>query len=254
MREIPSALSTPQLVKAIEANFYDFWEYVGRSPLVDLCVDSDMIRFTTEVPSPICNMVLRASLSKNDIDTRIDNTVAHFQSRGMPIRWFTSPSTRPVDLGNALAAHGFAHLGYVTGMAVNLLELNEELSAPSDLTIEHVRDVHLLGKMMQTLAIGYGIPVSVGNLFVDIFSQNEKPVACSSLFLSAGVAGIFVVATVEQARGQGIGSALTLIPLLEARELGYKIGVLGSSEMGSGVYRRLGFRDLFKFNIYISKG
>ena len=234
MREIPSALSTPQLVKAIEANFYDFWEYVGRSPLVDLCVDSDMIRFTTEVPSPICNMVLRASLSKNDIDTRIDNTVAHFQSRGMPIRWFTSPSTRPVDLGNALAAHGFAHLGYVTGMAVNLLELNEELSAPSDLTIEHVRDVHLLGKMMQTLAIGYGIPVSVGNLFVDIFSQlgfelplrhyigwqNEKPVACSSLFMSAGVAGIFVVATVEQARGQGIGSALTLIPLLEASELG----------------------------------
>jgi len=35
-----------------------------------------------------------------------------------------------------------------------------------------------------------------------------------------------------------------LRPLLEAREMGYRVGVLQSSEMGFGIYKRLGFRHL----------
>lgn len=45
-----------------------------------------------------------------------------------------------------------------------------------------------------------------------------------------------------QARGQGIGGAITLKPLLEARDEGYRYGVLFSTEMGQSVYERIGFR------------
>lgn len=41
---------------------------------------------------------------------------------------------------------------------------------------------------------------------------------------------------------QGIGGAITLQPLLEARALGYRHAVLFSTEMGIRVYQRLGFR------------
>ncbi len=53
--------------------------------------------------------------------------------------------------------------------------------------------------------------------------------------------GIYYVATLPAARGRGIGRAVTLAPLLEARARGYRVAVQHSTEMGVFVYQRLGF-------------
>lgn len=54
---------------------------------------------------------------------------------------------------------------------------------------------------------------------------------------------VFAIATVAEARGMGIGAAITLAGLVEPRERGYRYAVLFATEMGAPVYRRLGFRD-----------
>jgi predicted acetyltransferase len=59
------------------------------------------------------------------------------------------------------------------------------------------------------------------------------------------------VTCLPEARGQGIGAAITLAPLLEARRLGYRISILQASHLGYKVYRRLGFQDYSKLNIYL---
>jgi predicted acetyltransferase len=56
---------------------------------------------------------------------------------------------------------------------------------------------------------------------------------------------------VPEARGQGIGAAITLAPLLDARAIGYRIGILQASSLGYGVYRRLGFQDFGKLSVYL---
>jgi predicted acetyltransferase len=47
---------------------------------------------------------------------------------------------------------------------------------------------------------------------------------------------------------------VTLAALREARRLGYRIGVLQSSEMGLGVYRRLGFEQYSTYAVYAGTG
>jgi ribosomal protein S18 acetylase RimI-like enzyme len=70
------------------------------------------------------------------------------------------------------------------------------------------------------------------------------PVSCAMTLVSHGVAGVFYVATVESARRRGLGDALTRMAARAGFDLGARAAWLGASEMGAGLYRRIGFADL----------
>ena len=72
---------------------------------------------------------------------------------------------------------------------------------------------------------------------------NAEPVATSSLFLGAGVAGIYNVTTLPEVGHQGIGGEMTYTPLWERSAREYRIGIQQSTHLGFNVYRRPGFRS-----------
>lgn len=84
-----------------------------------------------------------------------------------------------------------------------------------------------------------------GNLFEqDVWMEEESPVIYPGECQN--------VTTLSECRKQGIGRALTLAPLLEARASGYRIGVLQSTQMGLNLYRSIGFREYCTFSVYFS--
>jgi ribosomal protein S18 acetylase RimI-like enzyme len=262
--------SVPALVGAIEANQLGYLADLGRSPQVELHDDPEVTWFITGFPFPRLNRVLRAQFELDDIDAKIEAMLVPFKSRKVPMIWHTGPTTRPIDLGQRLIAHGLTHSGDEPGMAIYLLALEDEPPMPPGLTIESVSDAETLRKWSHTLTLAFDWSEGAGDALFGIeaklsLGQNQprrlyvgwlkgKPVATSILFLGAGVAGIYGVATVPEARGQGIGKAMTLVPLLEARVMGYRIGALHASPMGLGIYRRLGFQEYCKLGRYVWTG
>jgi hypothetical protein len=150
-------------------------------------------------------------------------------------------------------------------MAVDLAALDGEGTTPPGLRIEHIQDVETLRTWSQITARAFDFPNEIGNAILRIEASlgqfpsrrlylgtlEREPVATALLFLGAGVAGIYGVGTIPLARRQGVGQAMTMVPLLEARTMGYRIGTLHSSPMGSRIYRRLGFREYCKLSRYV---
>jgi ribosomal protein S18 acetylase RimI-like enzyme len=143
-------------------------------------------------------------------------------------------------------------------MAADLETLNEPTQTVDGLEVWVVTDEEMLRTWAHAFTLGYGLPPDWESSVYDLQKilgfgfpvrnylgyLHGKPVATSSVFFGGGVAGIYSVSTVPGARRKGIGAALTLRPLHNAREMGYRIGVLQSSDMGFNIYQRLGFKHL----------
>jgi ribosomal protein S18 acetylase RimI-like enzyme len=89
-----------------------------------------------------------------------------------------------------------------------------------------------------------------GSIHLYLGYLHGKPVATSALFMGASVAGIYCVATIKQARKQGIGTALTLAAIQDARNQGYQIATLEASGDGRNLYTRIGFKTYCQFYTY----
>jgi ribosomal protein S18 acetylase RimI-like enzyme len=265
-KNILEDISAPSLVKAVEDNQFEYLMDLGRSPQVMTIHEGpELIWFLTGVPFPGFNRIVRARFEATDMDAKIEAALAPFKSHDVPMLWHIGPSTQPANLGERLLAHGLTHTAEESGMATDLSTLESNQPLPLGLRIEHVQDTERLKIWDQIIARAFDFPGELGDAIFRIEaslaayaarhlylgSVEGEPVATALLFLGAGVAGIYGVGTIPEARRQGIGRAMTVAPLLEAREMGYRIGVLHASPMGEEIYRRLGFQEYCKLGRYV---
>jgi ribosomal protein S18 acetylase RimI-like enzyme len=77
-----------------------------------------------------------------------------------------------------------------------------------------------------------------------------QPVATCELFLGEGTAGLYGVATRRDHQRRGIGTAMVLAGLSQAKRRGCDLGTLLASPHGLPVCRRIGFRECAMFFVY----
>ena len=264
MNNILNDLSTPNLISAIELNLFAFMPVVGRWPRAQVHDETEILWSMTNVPFPVFNSIMRAQLTPARVDAVIEFVMAEAKSRSVPVLWWTGPTTQPGDLGRYLEEHGFSCAGQPPGMAAELGRLDEHPAMPVGFALQQATDNETLKQWSQVCAKGFGMPDFAGEAFYDVMCHADQdttraylgrlggePVAASLLLLAAGVAGIYNVATIPQARRKGIGARMTDMPLLEARTMGYKAAILQASDMGESVYRSMGFQEYCKFGQYI---
>lgn len=268
--------SEADLGNAVQENLYALFKAMAHDLSGAELIERDELSRHHSFPiNPMFKGVWRTRLSPGQVDEAIDETIAWFTARNAPFFfWWTGSGTAPDNLGERLRARGLLDMAEQQAalapgikqtelgapcMATDLYRMDETAvtAAPAGFRIEEVATEDALLDFKRVFLESYEIPDWAGQAWVDATQAigigktpwrmfvgylDDQAVATNMLFNGAGVASLYAVGVVPAARGKGIGGAITLKPLLEARDLGYRHAVLFSTEMAKSVYERIGFQ------------
>lgn len=239
-------------VKAIERISHECFRSFRTLPHARLIDEGGVFGVVTEVPINFFSGVAMSVIAPDDVP----NVIASIGSG--PFRWWISPSTRPVNLAEILASRGLQHTYDSAGMAIDL-SAPLEFAMPEGFVVRQVTD---LTDWERVFMEGFRRPDHERGVWQSTYAQcddvwvhftgylNDEPVATTSLLLCGELVGVYHVVTLPQARGRGIGRAITTFALQYAQQLGATEGALQASEMGYSVYRAIGFVDYCPLTLY----
>lgn len=266
--DILSNFSDTDLVKTtIKANWENYHYCLGRAPSVELSVGRYLTWLVTAMPDHFMNMVVCTDLPQNGKDSLIEGALDHFKSLNVQkLCWLAKEGVDAAILKEYLTENGLTFReAFATEMAIDLDSLSQNVPTSDGLHIVQVDDDTTLRDWIRVASVGFGLSSENEQVWFDFFNYaacglpfqtylaylDGKPVGTSQLFISAGVAGIYNVSALPEVRGRGIGTAITLAPLLDAKRMGYHVSVLQASKAGYKVYQKLGFEDFGKMSLFL---
>jgi GNAT superfamily N-acetyltransferase len=242
---------------------------------VEAHLDGDVSWAVAPVADTFRNVVVDAHFQPGDADRRIAEIRDAYRRGDTGFVWWVAPFDTPEGLGTRLTNAGLTLEGNAPAMAASLDDVPFGEPPPHGLEIVPVTDAGTLGEFLTIVEADWlewtgGEATPVQRRTLDAFAReiprrfpsepaplrwigrvDGRPVATSRVSLGGGVAGLYAILTLPSHRGRGIGRAMTLAALRAAADIGYRIAVLQSSDLGYGVYLKLGFRDLFTYDIYV---
>jgi GNAT superfamily N-acetyltransferase len=245
---------------------------------VEAHLDPDVSWAVAPMADTFRNVVLAARFMPEDADRRINEIADAYRRAGTGFVWWVGPEDTPANLGEALTRAGLAREGTAPAMAAVLADVPLEEAPPAGLEIAPVTDRESLDEFLEVIAADWlewtggemtpvqqrtldawrrEIPLRISREPVPlrwIGRVDARAVATSRVTIGAGVAGLYAISTLESHRGRGFGRAMTIAALRAAHSIGHRIGVLQSSNLGYGVYRGLGFRVLFTYDVWVHPG
>jgi ribosomal protein S18 acetylase RimI-like enzyme len=218
-----------------------------------------------DIKVPFANNVHRMRLDPGEVRDAARESTAAFREHGVPALWWCSALSRPADPGPDLQAHGWRYDEAMPWMTARIDRVRWP-EAPPGIRIERVTGEEAHARFVAAMSAGFGMRANERHAMDALAAavgygddaawvrwvamEDGRPVASSGLMLAGGLAGVYNVATAPQARRRGIGAALTAVAIAEGRDRGYEVAALGASELGYGVYRRMGFEEACRDRVY----
>ena len=213
---------------------------------------SDLIlALCPRLPIPQCNGPWVAADSQAAVDA-LPAAIAEVEENGAMV-WVQTRSGHERTKQAALDL-GLTHVERIPGMAMRRGELVEP---PSALEIELI-SADDVNETNELLAASFHAPKAVFDEFnreletIDnaswyVGSVDGEIVTTAIGFAIDGCTGVFNVGTKLEQRGRGYGAAVTSRVVRDGFEAGSELAFLQASDIGHGVYRRLGFRDVEEY-------
>lgn len=170
---------------------------------------------------------------------------------------------RDQELENELKSKGYSAMrepgiaGMMIGEPINNLDTPEGYSLKKVESLKGISDYakvvkEAFDKEDEILDAMYGHVESLmaTNINAYVLYEGDTPVAAASTLLSDGVAGIYYLAALEEHRGKGIGSYMTMVATNSGFEMGADAVILQASLLGEPIYKKLGYKVITHYRWY----
>lgn len=179
--------------------------------------------------------------------------------------WLRTEQEADSDLATAAEAAGFQAIYEMPEMLLGAPLATEPLPAGAELRrLSDPEEVPDFWRVAKAAYASNGFPPEVfagytrhEGLFAEdvavfIAYLDGEPAAIAMTIVNNGVAGIYWVGTLEQARGKGLGRAVTVAATNAGFELGAEIASLQASPMGKPIYLKMGYEPVYDYRLLIS--
>jgi GNAT superfamily N-acetyltransferase len=261
---LPATAPANAIATALEENLCSYAAVFGGAPQAEIGDYEHSLWVITRIPTLPFTGILRPYFGDGSVAEAVSTIMRHFQQRQARPSWIFNPLRAAPDLTQHLAAHQLQRTADIPGMAIDLQSMPAQSASPC-LRIVSLADTTMLTAWARVYAISNGTPDWIQPELCELFAAvlwaqdalrlylaylDDQPVATAATFCSAGVVGLYEVATLPDVQRRGIGGSLTRHALVEARRQGYTIGALLSSAMAEQLYRQLGFQEYCRLHIY----
>ena len=249
-------LTPAALTGAIEENLFSLFRAMAELPGGRLDENDEMIRFSTGLPSPMFNGVAR---------TRIETVSAQLLEQ--PFFWWTGPQSAPPDVDDRLEAAGLTPAGRNwPAMAMALADIDEAQAAPDGVEVEPVSSPRELEQWGTIFCAAHDLPPWSADSWIEaarrlgfrdllwqhwIARLDGQPAGVGLSHTGGGVVGLYGIGTLSTARRRGVGSALTLVPMLQGRDEEFRAAILHATPDGERLYPRLGFKEYCRISRFL---
>lgn len=186
------------------------------------------------------------------------------RGRGFSV-WIRVDQPEDQDLTTAASEAGFQHVYEMPEMVLG--SPVEEPHLPDGAELRQLSEVGQADDYWKVAAASYtsiGFPPEVfggysnhagllaENVVAYVAYLDDEPVSIAMTIVSHGVAGIYWVGSLEQARGKGLGHAVTAAATNAGFKLGAEVASLQASPMGKPIYEAMGYETLFDYRLFMS--
>jgi len=189
-----------------------------------------------------------------------------FLRRNLPFWWWVFPSTRSETAERLLREEGLPFIKSTPCMVADLAFVTGTSTPDPPLNVICVENRHDRDLWEAVSFSGFGFTPDTKqqyHRFVTAFDSGgnshyklllgrigENAVATAMLFMENDLSGIYFLTTSADKRRQGIGLAMTQAAMQAAKNYGARFAVLQSSPEGYRVYRRAGFEECCRIDVY----
>jgi GNAT superfamily N-acetyltransferase len=241
-------------------------EYFLEALSKEIMEENGVTAFAPGTTDPNLNFAMQTDELKGDIEKIVLDIEKFYERLHLPWRWMMNPSRDQTALKEVLKKRGYV-LSYAAHVLVGVLEDSMPKNSLKDFDIKEVGEKKLSDWILP-LKEAFQATEENALLYQEVHLRalqkkadfrhfvayvDHVPAAAATLSLSPYGARLDDLGTVSAHQRKGFGTALAHRRMEIAKELGYSWICLEASDQGALLYKRMGFKMLYRNVIYEKK-